>query len=259
MQSALALDRFFSFWTHEAEYTLSGDLTDAQLRALIDASLNRFLPTEIFQSETLQDLKGCGPQPLLDNTQASADQSSPGEELLFIAGHVPLHDEREETDVPAGHDEGPSSRFQLQLVTKFERFIDCHHISHSVFTLRQGGLSPTIGFREVALLSGITFNHFRIGLEVFHERFTGKLGVAPVGDQRLFLEAEPGRFKLLIGAEHLRHMTDLPLAKDGLFARLREVFQDLFAFDIQADYLRLVQSPTSFLRRTYSGRAAPTA
>lgn len=243
MQSNLVLDRFFSFWTHEAEYSLVGDLGDDQLRAVVDACLNSFLPADIFRSDTVQDLKGCGPQPLLNNTEASVDQSSPEEELLYIAGLAFLDEDREQAETQTDLDEHFSNGFELQVLTNFEQFVGCNHISHSIRTVRQGRLSPDIGLREMARLSGVAFEHFRIGLEVFHERFTGRMGVAPVGDQRFFLDAEPGRFKLLLGAEHLQHKSDLPLTKDGLFERLNDLFQELFAFDIKTDYLRLIQRP----------------
>ena len=234
MKSALALDRLFSFWTHEAEYALSGEMADRQLLVLADRCINRLLPAELFSGDAVQDMKGCGPQQLLGNVEASADRESPEEELLYAAGKVRL-------DTDHGSHMAP---FHLQLATKFDRFIGYHHISHTIIERREGPFPPALGFRHIASVPDLRLDRFRIALELFHAVFTGRMGVAPIGDQRLFLEADRQRFEMILGAEHLNHMTDLPLAKDGYFDRLQAIFSDLFEFDIRADYLRLIQKPT---------------
>ena len=142
MQSHLVLDRFFSFWTHEAEYSLVGDLGDDQLRAVVDACLNRFLPADIFRSDTVQDLKGCGPQPLLNNTEASVDQSSPEEELLYIAGLVSLDEDREQAVTQTDLDEHFSNGFELQVLTNF---VGVHRCSSSCFAEVFGASTDTTG------------------------------------------------------------------------------------------------------------------
>jgi hypothetical protein len=239
MQSKLNLDRLLSFWTHEVEYTLGGELKPDQLAALIEGCINRFLPPELFQEGAVQDLKGCGPQLLLMENAPAPEYP---EELLFLSGQYLSPSDPPGQAGSNPEDAQPHKRaFQLQLFTKFDKFLADNHISHALVSVSEGSWPERLNWQKAPTTAAASFDHIRIGLEVFHDKFTGPAGVAPIGDQRLFLEADPERFKLLLGAESLRDKTDLPLAKYELFDRLAAVLNEIFKFDLKSDYWSLMQ------------------
>lgn len=241
METALDSHRTLSFVTHLCDYTARERLKRSQFPRVVDAFLNQVLPREVFSRRTIMDLCGCGPMSMLKGVK-SIDFDSPPQELLSISGRAPTREEYTFRELRV--DARPTfltEPFEVNVYTNFENFIGSHHIIHNLRTFHHGPIPNGLSLPMIGRDSRFELEHFRLGLELFHEAWNIRLENVPVGDQRLFVEATREDFVMFIEAESLKEGREFPLQKYDIFEKLCSIFHELFDYDLRSDYLRLAR------------------
>jgi hypothetical protein len=241
MQSSLKISRSFWEWRYSSEYLLSGKIDQDGLSKLVDQCLNHLLPQQLFISNQIEDIKGFDRKPL-GGEELPLNDRGVLEELVYVAGHIrEIEEEKEEDTEEAGSGESTVRvvPFALSLITSFKEFKGYQHIVHDVSLSRHTDSLEPIDLRTVGSTPNVELSHFRAGLEFFQNRYFAMLGVSPIADQRFSIEATSTHFNLSIVAESLKNKQVLPLTKDRFFEKLSLLFNELFGFDLKADYLEL--------------------
>ena len=243
MQSNLTFSRSIFPWGYSAKYSVASDINSDLLARVIETFLKDFLPNRVFFDETLEDMKGNGE---FSGTFTSASPNAGSQEskdLIFIAGRLPA----EEDEASKEHKKSEQIReqkfnpFQISLASSFDHFVGNHHIVYKLREFRKGDLPSNLRLKDITEVSNIEFTEFRIDFELFHSWSLYDLwDFAPAADQRLSLLADRSQFRLSFEADSLKRKTDFPLGKEGYFEKLISIFEELFRFDLEADYLRQI-------------------
>jgi len=225
MKSQLIHGKRLFPYGHTSTYTLEAELPKDAGSILAHQIITNLIPEEVLRGNELQDLRGRDPNlPLINQTSTIRDY-----ELLFITGII----------IPGenGAEEEEPENFTLQITTPFNHSAGIHHIIHKVEIVRAGALPEDIPLKLLTKALSIEIDYLRFGLELYESRLvSGLLGFSPIITQRLLIEFYQGVLHLKIIAEALKKKGVLPLQREGLFEKVREVVKVANGVDLFTEY-----------------------
>lgn len=185
------------------EITASGTVSAEQFSFVVHQLLKQIAPRELFEQDSVRDLKGRDAgQKLL--TTFDGDHSPKEQEFLFLSAYS----DRSDTELTYG------------IYSDFKAF-EGSHIDHSIRRDRSFSLPGFFQPELFGYVAPLTITHFRFALERFQNMFKAlSFGYTPEVTERLLVDYHRGELKILASSENLEKEQDLPFAKGGEVSRI---------------------------------------